>query len=208
MVLLLLSAVLPCKAQTFDEWFEQNKTRKEYQDQQIGELQIYMNLLEQGYGVVESGLDTIGGYKQAEYDLHNNYYTSLSTVSPAVTGMPQVQEILTLQQQVVDQWSAALTRYNASGVMQPSELTYLQALYGQLLQYGTADVTMLTNVLTDGVLQLTEDQRVAVVLVIDARMRQRYRATMAVTWAADGMVAQRSIRALDARTLSQLYGLP
>ena len=206
--MVLLSGAVQCKAQTFDEWFEQNSTRKKYQDQQIGELQIYMSLLQQGYGIVESGLDTIGGYKQAEYDVHHQYYLSLGTVSPVVAGMPQVSEILTLEQRVVDRWTAALASYNASGVLQPAELSYLQHVYGQVVQYGLADVNLLNDVLTDNTLQLSDNERMAGVLAIDARMRERYRATMELTRAADGVVAQRTIRAADQQTLAQLYGLP
>src|SRR6185312_7067734 len=84
------------QGQTIEEWFEQNKTRKKYQEQQIGALKIYLGELEKGYTIVESGLSAIKGIKMGEFSLHNNFYTSLRTVSPVVSGMAEVAEIATL----------------------------------------------------------------------------------------------------------------
>lgn len=206
--MVLLGCASGAGAQTFDEWFEQNSTRKKYQEQQIGDLQIYLGVLQQGYGIVESGLDTIQGIKAGEFDLHNNYYASLRTVSPVVTGMPEVQEIVSLQGQMVSRFSSALTRYRGSPGLRTNELTYLTGLYGEILQEGLADVTLLNEILTDNTLGMTDDERIRGVLLIDKRARERYRATVKVTNAADAIVVQRTSRAADAGVVSQLYGLP
>jgi hypothetical protein len=196
------------QAQTFDEWFEQNKTRKKYQEQQIGELQLYITALEGGYKMVESGLSTIGQIKKGEFDLHNSFYTSLRTVSPAVSGMPEAREITALQAAIVQRFSSALTRYNTSAGLRPNELASLTTMYGQLKTDGSADVTLLGQVLTDNTLEMSDDQRIRTVLAIDGRMRDRYKLTVQATDVGDAMIMQRTARAADAGVLSQLYGLP
>jgi hypothetical protein len=195
-------------AQTFDEWFEQNSTRKEYQEEQIGELQLYTSFLEKGYGIVESGLSSIGDIKTAEFNLHNSYYTSLRTISPAVSGMPEVEEILTLQEAMVSRFSSSLTQYNASIALRQDEVDYLNTVYVELMQEGSADMTLLSNLLTDNTLGLTDDQRMSRVLVLDKRARLRYEVTMALTDRADLLAAQRTKGAGDMGSVKALYGLP
>jgi hypothetical protein len=208
MWVVLLACAARSRAQTFDEWFEQNKTRKKYQEQQIGELQIYLGMLEKGYSIVESGLSTIRQIKAGEFDLHNSFYTSLRTVSPVVSGMAEVAEIAALQAAMVNRFLPALARYRGSPGLRSDELAYLTGLYGEMVKDGLADVTLLGQVLTDNTLEMSDDERVREVLAIDGRMRRRYRATAGVTDAADGMVMQRTARSADAGVVSQLYGLP
>lgn len=208
MWVVLVVCTVRAKAQTFDEWFEQNKTRKKYQEQQIGELQIYLSVLEKGYGIVESGLNTIRGIQSGEFNLHDNFYTSLRTVSPAVAGMSEAAGVIALQAAMVERFSSALARYRGSPGLRPDELAYLTALYGEVVKEGLADVTLLGQVLTDNTLEMSDDERMEKVLEVDNRARRRYRATVEVTDAADAMVMQRKGRAADAGSVSQLYGLP
>jgi len=196
------------QGQTFDEWFEQNKTRKKYQEQQIGALQIYLGVLEKGYAIVESGLNTIKGIKTGEFSLHSSFYTSLRTVSPVVSGMAEVGEIVALQAALANRFAAALSRYRASPGLRSDELAYLVTLYGEIVKEGLADVTLLEEVLTDSTLEMSDDERMLKVLAVDSRARQRYRATVDVTNAADAVVAQRTRQAGDAGAVLKLYGLP
>jgi hypothetical protein len=196
------------QGQTFDEWFEQNKTRKKYQEQQIGALQIYLGVLEKGYAIVESGLSTIRSIKSGEFDMHRNFYTSLRTVSPVVLGMVEVAEVATLQVASVERFSSALARYRASPGLRSDELAYLVTLYGEIVKEGLADVTLLEEVLTDNTLEMSDDERILKVLAVDSRARQRYRATVDVTNAADAVVAQRTRQSGDAGAVLKLYGLP
>jgi len=205
---MLLLCVAHSRAQAFDEWFEQNKTRKKYQNQQIAELQAYLGALEKGYVIVESGLSAIRSIKSGEFDLHNSFYTSLRTVSPAVSGMAEVTEAATLQVATVERFSSALARYRASPGLRSDELAHLVALYGGIIKEGLADVIMLGEVLTDNTLEMSDDERMLNVLAVDSRARRRYRATVEVTGAADAVIAQRTARSSDAGVVSQLYGLP
>lgn len=205
---MLLVLAVQTKGQTFDEWFEQNKTRKKYQKEQIGELQIYMLALEKGYAVVESGLTTIREIKSGEFDLHNSFYTSLRTVSPVVSGMAEVADVVALQAATVERFSSALARYRASPGLRSAELAHLVALYGEIVREGLADVTLLGQVLADNTLEMSDDERMLKILAVDQRARKRYAATVEVTDAADAMVFQRKLQSSDAGVVSQLYGLP
>lgn len=208
MWVVLLGVVAPGRAQTFAEWFQQNKTRKEYQEKQIGELQLYITALEKGYGIVESGLNTIKGIKSGEFDLHNGFYASLRSVSPVVSGMAEVGEIVALQAAMINRFSAALARYRQTAGLRTDEVAYLTTVYGELVKEGLADVTMLTDILTAGTLQLSDDERMRRIVALDGWAKERYLATVALTGRTDVLAAERAVQAGDVGSVKGLYGLP
>jgi hypothetical protein len=55
--------------------------------QQIGALQTYIRIAEQGYQATEKGLETIRAIRKGEFDLHTGFFHSLSVVNPAVKNM-------------------------------------------------------------------------------------------------------------------------
>ena len=77
------------QAPSFDEWFRQKKTQIRYYAQQIAALKIYDGFLQDGYGIVENGLNRIGHLKQGDFDQHNSYYNSLRKVNPAIASLPK-----------------------------------------------------------------------------------------------------------------------
>jgi len=196
------------RAQTFDEWFEQNRTRKKYNEEQIAAWQVYIGVLEKGYSIVESGLSTIRGIKSGEFNLHNAFYTSLETVSPVVAKMGEVAEIATLQAAIVNRFTAALARYRQTNGLQPNEVEYISGVYAEILKEGLADVSALLDILTANTLQLRDDERMDRVRALDSNMRARYRATLAITDQADLLSLERTGQGADVGTLRSLYGLP
>lgn len=207
-VVLLFGVGGSVRAQTFDEWFQQNSTRKKYQEQQIGALQLYITALEKGYGIVESGLSTIRGIKSGEFNLHSAFYTSLSNVSPVVSGMAEVAEIVALQAAIINRFSAELARYRQSDALRSDEVEYISAIYAEIVKEGLADISTLTDILTANILQLTDDERMAKVRGLDGQMQERYRATVALTDRTDMLMMQRSGASSDAATGKGWFGLP
>jgi hypothetical protein len=204
----LVGMGLAGRAQTFDEWFEQNSTRKKYNEEQIAAWQVYIGVLEKGYSIVESGLGTIRGIKTGEFNLHSAFYTSLETVSPVVANMGEVAEIAALQAAIVKRFTAALARYRETGGLTGGEVAYISEVYAEILKEGLADVSALSDILTSGTLQLSDDQRMDRVQVLDDHMRARYLATLAITDQADELSMVRTAQGVDVETLKAIYGLP
>ena len=92
-----LAGALSGRAQTMAEWFDQNATRKQYNDQQIAALGTFITVMGKGYSIVESGLSTIKGIKAGEFNLHSNFYASLESINPAIGNMGEIAEIIALQ---------------------------------------------------------------------------------------------------------------
>jgi hypothetical protein len=89
------------KAQTFAEWFQQNKTQKKYLLRQIAALQVFSGYLKQGYQVATKGLSSISGSLQTENSLHTTYYNRLKTVDPVVKNNDMVKDVMAWQQDIL-----------------------------------------------------------------------------------------------------------
>jgi|SRR5579872_5111774 len=68
---LLAGSLLTGHTQRLQTWLEQ-----------LAALQSLQQTIHEGYQLVESGLNTIGDLKTAEYQLHSDYYHSLKMVNP------------------------------------------------------------------------------------------------------------------------------
>ena len=81
-ILLTLCAIMcmsSAKSQTWDEWFQQKKTKLKYIAQQIAAFEVYAGYLKKGYEIVDEGWNTVNDIKHGDFDLHNNYFTSLKS---------------------------------------------------------------------------------------------------------------------------------
>jgi len=81
---ILLITVTPVHSQTFSEWFRQNKTQLKYLALQIAALKANSAATEAGNQIAETGTQSISSTNQADFDLHQAYILSLSTVNPAL----------------------------------------------------------------------------------------------------------------------------
>lgn len=133
--ILLVGVSLHVKAQTFSEWFQQNKTQLKYLRQQIEALQAYSQTVQQGYALAERLTDSIWVIKAGDLGLHSVYIGDLSKVRPALA--------------TVYSESAAL--YEQIKAVSPT-LADLQGYADRLMNWQYL-------LLSDGRLQLTDAQR-------------------------------------------------
>jgi hypothetical protein len=203
-----LLMMLSGRAQTFAEWFQQNSTRLKYYGQQIAELEVWLQELKKGYSIADAAIGSINGSKQGEYDLHGAYYSSLLAINPAVGQLGEVAEIVELQAAIIKRFTDALSGYRANGRFGAEDLGYIQNVYANVLQTGVADVVVLTDLLTAGGLQLTDDQRMSRIMELDAGTRERYRFTLAFTNQADLLGTQAAAQQADIGAVRGIYGIP
>lgn len=206
--LLVLALSMPVRAQTFAEWWEQNKTRLEYYAKQISELQVYIGEAEKGYSIMENGINTIGQIKKGEFNLHNAFYSSLESVNPTIAKLGEVADIIALQAAIVERFSSSLSRYRQNAALRANEVEYIGQVYQMVLQDGEADVTALIQILTADKLKMTDDQRMARLHGLESDMRQRYEFTAGFTNQADLLCLQRAGATSDLGTVQGLYGIP
>ena len=195
------------QAQTSAEWFDQNATRKQYNEQQIAALGAFISVAEKGYSIVESGLSTIKGIKTGEFNLHSSFYASLESINPAIGNMGEIAEIIALQLATAERVNVALARYRQNGSLGTDEVTAVsQALQG-VVKAGISDVNTLIQNITAGKLQMTDDQRMGFIRELDASARARYGLAAGMTDQTDVVSLQRQAEMAQAATVMELYGL-
>jgi hypothetical protein len=202
-----LAGALSVRAQTSAEWFDQNATRKQYNEQQIAALGTFITVAEKGYSIVESGLSAIKGIKTGELNLHSSFYASLESINPAIGNMGEIAEIVALQLATAERVNAALARYRQNGSMGTDEVTAVSQVLQGVVNAGISDVGTLIKIITPGKLQMTDDQRMDYIRELDASARAQYALAAGVTDQADLVSLQRQAEMAQAGVVMGLYGL-
>jgi hypothetical protein len=175
---------------------------------QIAALKAYADVAEKGYSLAEKGLQTIGEIKKGEFNLHSVYFNSLAVVNGKVAGMSEVGEIISMQTSMIRQFSQKLGSYRQSAGLQPAEVAYITQVYTTLVSTAQAEITALTNLLTDGALVMTDGERTLAIQSIDVDTKQQYRFFESFTNQADILAQQRQQDSVDIGSIKGMYGLP
>jgi hypothetical protein len=150
----------------------QSKTTEEIE--QIAKLEILLKELQQGYAVVQKGLTTIAQIKKGDLDLHSLFFSSLSTVNPAIKNWEKVGDIIAMQVQIILGCTTTAGQIVSSGYFNSSDLTYVQAVYSNLKDLTVKDIDELTGILTDGQWQMSDDQRMSRIDQLFVRVSSKY----------------------------------
>lgn len=147
-------------AQTFDEWFKQKETRFKYMLQQIAANQVYIEYLQKGYHIAQSGLQNINDIKHGDFNLHNAFFNSLASVNPKIKNLTSVADIIAFQIEIIKTTKRAIQKIIASREFTSSEMTYLQNVFDHLLNDCSKNINELITVITSGEVLMSDDERV------------------------------------------------
>lgn len=172
--MLLLLVTTGADAQNFSEWFRQKATQKKYLLQQIAALKVYTEYLKKGYAIAHDGLDLIGDFKQGEFDLHKGYFSSLKMVNSQIKGNGKVEDIIDRQERIVALRRRSLRQATESNVFSEEEMGYIRRVYDRLLDECNATLNDLQQVLTDGALEMKDDERIRRIDRLDKDMTVHY----------------------------------
>jgi hypothetical protein len=148
------------KAQVFEEWFRQDETRKEYLLKQIAALKTYTGYVKEGMEIARRGLTTIGRIKTGDYNLHNDFFNSLKTVSPAIKNYSKVADIMFLQVSILKQYKKAIREVRECAQFDDEEIKYIHRVFSNLLSQCTSNIDELISLTTSDKLELKDDERV------------------------------------------------
>lgn len=160
----------PAKAQSFDEWFNQKKTQIKYLTAQISALQSCESGLRQGYNMMKAEWGAIGNFKNGEFGLHQDYYSSLSAVNPQVKSSVNLTTIQAEQQSIISQFNAI----NSLPGLTAAEQTYIGSVRQNIINQCSKDLDDLQTALTASQLQMTDDERIKRINRITAAIKDKY----------------------------------
>ena len=198
-----LLITFPLKAQTFSEWFRQNKTQIKYLIDQIAAYTILQNDLAEGYHIAGSGLTYIGDTTRGELDLHSNYINSLSVVSPVVAGYSRISDIVSYQGGITSSFKKILQATN----MNASDMACIDSVYIHITGECTRSVSDLIDILTDKRFSMKDDERISRIDAIYADMKDRYAFAQSFSSQALLLAAQRQSDASDVTESMINHGL-
>jgi hypothetical protein len=193
----------PAKAQTFAEWFSQKKTLIKYLTQQIVALESLESDVKKGYSIATSGLGNIGGITGAEYQLHQNYFSSLKAVNAEVKNDPDLVAITQYLQAI----GASLNNLNNLKGLDNGTQTYIRQVAGQLLQECNEDLDELKPVVSDGQIQMTDQERITMLHEIYERVKDKFVFTQHFCNSVKILQQQKSLDEQHIQTLKQYYGI-
>jgi len=209
--IMILSIVICCtnnlSAQTWGEWFNQKATQKKYLLLQIAALKVYAGYLSKGYSIAKNGLNTIKDIKHSDFNLHNDYFTSLVTVNPKVRQYKKVAEIIAIQISIAKQSGKAIKNFRGNQHFTSAEINYLQNVFGNLLSECSKNLDELFSLITNGNLQMKDDERIQAIDRLYADMQDKQQFARSFCNSAAGLSVQRSNEANDIIISKKLNGL-
>jgi len=161
-IMMLILSLITChciKAQTWDEWFRQKKTKLKYIEQQIAAFEVYAGYLKKGYEIVDEGWNAVNDIKHGDFDLHNNYFNSLKQVNSSIGDYDKIDGITNLQIQIlqVDDGIKKFTQDNEN--ILADEKDYINIVMANLLSNCADNLDELKKLTTNDSLSMRDDQR-------------------------------------------------
>jgi hypothetical protein len=190
------------QAQNLNEWVRQKKTQIRYLVEQVAALQVYIELGQQGYAIYRDGLEVIGDIEDGEFNLHKDYFASLSAVNPHVSGSHEVEEIMLWNKQV------QIFRQRIDRLDVGSATASGRQLFATLAQKSTDHAAQVQLLIADGNYQLKDEERFEQIAGVHRQMRQLY--GFAKQTYQDAILQSKVLPKQDKEIeiIEQLHGLP
>lgn len=207
-ILLLLIRFGPiANAQTFSEWFKQKKTQKKYLIQQIAALQVYIGYLQKGYKVAKQGLNAISDFKNGEFNLHKNYFSSLENVNPSVKNYVKVAGIMALQVEIAKIYRKTYRQVRECRSFTGDEISYIHRVFVRLLDNCTGITHELITLTSSGELEMKDDERLKRIDQLYDDMQDNYTFSQSFSNQAMVLAAARAKHRNDIRVSRALNGI-
>lgn len=204
-ILFLCTANL--SAQTSAEWSRQKATQKKYLLQQIAALRVYSGYLYKGYSVAKNGLNTIQSIKNGDLLQHTNYFASLVTANPQIKRYKRVADIIAMQISIAKQSANTIKSLRNNHYFTSKEINYLRGVFNKLLYACANNLDKLLTLITNGNLQMKDDERIKAIDKIYLDMEDKQQFVRAFSNNAAGLSIQRSNEANDIIISKKLNGL-
>lgn len=161
---LMLVLAFSCQAQAqisfkFSDLFKQNKKSLQNHEQQIVELQLYLEAVKKGYRIARSGLETIRSIRNGEFDVHNLFYTGLWKVNPEIRKLPETLMLLDFSLKAYRNCASLTRRLRTDNALSDADRKFLLGICNNLVADIDANMDALATILTPGKVQMDDQER-------------------------------------------------
>lgn len=201
-VLLILFFSIKCYGQTYDEWVRQKATQKKYLIEQIVAFKTYLGYATEGYSIARNGLSTIKDIKNGDFNLHDNYFKSLSAVNPEIKKYSKVASIVSMQISI-----SKLIRNAKFKQLSDAEVKYIHQVFNTVLGECAKNLDELMQVITDSETQMRDDERIKVIDKLYGDMQDKQMFVRSFSNSAKRLSLQRRNDGYDIQIQKKLNGL-
>jgi hypothetical protein len=170
---IFLATLNTCFSQTAAEWTQQKKTQRKYLLQQIAALRTHLQYVKEGYDIAYKGISTVKDIKNGEWDLHKDYFGSLSIVNPVIKNYSRVADIISMQIKMVKQVRSLISESKQRKLLNPGEVEYVGRVCDHLLSECLKNMEELIMVITSGELEMKDDERIKIIEKIYVAMQEK-----------------------------------
>jgi len=175
--------------------------------EKLTQFKAILSDMKKGYQIYQQGYGTISNLSKGNFNLHNIYLTGLLAVNPAVRNNPRVAQIISQQSDILNEYKRYESLFRQSGKFSKNELSYIAAVYSQLIKQSNTDIDELGSVTTAGKLRMSDDDRLRTIDRIYTGSTDQLQFLRFFNRQTIMLSLQRSKDLHDTKTLKQLYGI-
>ncbi|MCV9932895.1 hypothetical protein OIU80_11425 [Flavobacterium sp. LS1R47] len=175
--------------------------------QQIAALQTYIGYAQKGYSVAKKGLGAISDFKRGEFNLHGDYLTSLKQVNPKIKKHARVAEIIALQIKIIKSHKSLYKQIRQDDLFHGDEVDYIKRVFERMLENCDNNMDELLTIVSDGKLEMKDDERVKRIDTIYQNMLDNYTFSESFSNQTKVMALSKAMELKEAKTSRVLSGI-
>jgi len=182
-------------------------------DLQVQRLQTATIWLQDAQKVVENAmqatrLDEIRDWVEELKDLYGNYFVELWRVKQVITDYHRVKAILDREAQLVSAYRRCWSLLEQDRHFSAVELQHMQVVYAGILDESVKNLNVLSTVLKDFLLQISDGDRLAIINRVEVGMDRNYNDLVRFNNENALLSLQRARDEGDVAVIKSMYGLP
>lgn len=162
-LLLLLQLLILCPAPSRAQSVAQCLRQLALDYQKLSGLKSMLRQMYTGYAVLRQGYLAVGAVSRGNYQLHEAFLDGLLIASPTIRADPRAAGIIEDQRQLMHEYAAGWSAFRHDQHFNPEELSYLLAVYHNLISQSLQNLNDLSLVLSDGKLRMSDAERLAAI---------------------------------------------
>ncbi len=175
--------------------------------QKLAQLKSIYSDLVNGYDILSEGYNAVKDISQGNFDLHKLFLDNLLKASPVVQKYQKVADIIECQLQIISEYGTAYDRFKSDDNFSPDEIIYIGKVYNNLINESIKALSDLTNVITNGILRASDDERLALIDKLNDEMQERLSFLRYFNNNTTVLALQRARERNDVTTLQNIYGI-
>ena len=175
--------------------------------EKLAQLKNILTDLKKGYEIVSGGYTAIKNLSEGNFNLHNNFLSSLLEVSPTVKKYKRIADIVSTQLKIVSQSKSAFGQLKASGKFTIDEISYIQTVYSNLFNQSLKNLDALASIVTANTMRMSDDERLSAIDNVWKETENQFGFLQHFNNQAKVLALQRAKEQNDISTMNQLYNL-